>query len=94
MLQHLLAAEQTQHRAGNTRGYETDILLDTFAYGAADIDADIDTVFQGCPQRDCIPSIDQPQFLSTAEVDFLEADDMVTVDHACVDNTGLPDPCS
>ena len=39
----LLAADQAQPRAGNTRGYETDILLDTFAYGPADIDADIDT---------------------------------------------------
>jgi hypothetical protein len=72
-----------QPRAGNTRGYEVDVLLDTFAYTAADIDADIDTVFQGCPHRDCIPSIDQPNFLKMAEADFLDADDLLlSVTHA------------
>ena len=81
----LLTADQAQSRAGNTRGYEVDILLDTFAYAAEDIDADLDTVFQGCPRRDCIPSIDQPQFLNTADVDFLEADDMVlSITHASI----------
>lgn len=81
----LLAADQAQPRAGNTRGYETDILLDTFAYGPADIDADIDTVFQGCPSRDCIPSIDRPQFLNAADADFLDADDLVlSITHASI----------
>lgn len=70
-------SEAAQPRAGNTRGYEVDVLLDTFDYSAADIDVDIDTVFQGCPQRDCIPSIDRPQYLKTAEVDFLDPDDLV-----------------
>jgi hypothetical protein len=79
----LPSAEADKPRAGNSRAYEVDVLLDTFAYSAADIDADIDTVFQGCPQRDCIPSIDRPQFLDTAEVEFLEADDLVlSITHA------------
>jgi hypothetical protein len=79
----LPVAEAAEPRAGNSRGYEVDVLLDTFAYSAADIDADLDTVFQGCPQRDCIPSIDRPQFLKTAEVEFLEADDLVlSITHA------------
>lgn len=66
-----------QARPGNTRGYEVDILTDTFGYGAGDIDADIDTVFQGCSQRDCIPSIDRPDFLPASEVDYLDGDDIV-----------------
>jgi len=74
-----------QSRAGNTRGYDVDVLADTFAYTAADIDADIDTVFQGCPQRDCIPSIDHPQFLKTADTDYLDADDLVlSISHAAI----------
>jgi hypothetical protein len=75
--------EAAQKRTGNSRSYDVDILLDTFAYDAADIDANIDTIFQGCPKRDCIPSIDRPQFLKTAEVEYLEADDLVlSVTHA------------
>ncbi len=64
-------------RAGNTRGYDVDVLVDTFGYGADDIDVDPDTVFQGCAQRDCIPSIDRPEFLNTADVDYLDGDDIV-----------------
>jgi hypothetical protein len=71
------AGEEKGSRAGNTRGYEVDVLVDTFGYGADDIDADPDTVFQGCPQRDCIPSIDQPEFFNTADVDYLDGDDVV-----------------
>jgi hypothetical protein len=75
--------EAAQKRTGNSRSYDVDILLDTFAYDAADIDANIDTIFQGCPKRDCIPSIDRPQFLKTGEVEYLEADDLVlSVTHA------------
>jgi hypothetical protein len=73
----LVLAEGKPSRPGNTRGYEIDILTDTFGYGANDIDAEIDVVFQGCPQRDCIPSIDRPEFLKTRDVDFLEEDDIV-----------------
>jgi hypothetical protein len=73
----VVAAGEREQRAGNPRGYETDILLDTFGFGAQDIDADIEMIFQGCPRRDCIPSIDQPEFIPTAEVGFLDADDLV-----------------
>lgn len=72
-----LAADGKQARSGNTRAYEVDILIDTFGYGAGDIDVDMDTVFQGCSKRDCIPSIDQPKFLPTSAVDFLDSDDIV-----------------
>jgi len=66
-----------QQPAGNSRGYETDILQDTFAISDKDIDVDIDLVFQGCPRRDCIPSIDQPFFVIASNVDYLEPDDFI-----------------
>ena len=72
-----VVADGKQTRPGNTRGYEVDILIDTFGYGAGDIDVEIDSVFQGCSQRDCIPSIDRPEFLKTSDVDYLERDDIV-----------------
>jgi hypothetical protein len=78
-----LAGDDTQTRSGNPRGYETDILLDTFGFSQQDIDAEIDHVFQGCAQRDCIPSIDQPQFLAVGQADFLDPDDVViSVSHS------------
>jgi hypothetical protein len=81
----LVAEGREQPRAGNPRAYETDVLFDTFGYGDGDIDVDVDLVFQGCPQRDCIPSIDQPRFLSAADTDYLEADDLVlSVTHGTI----------
>jgi hypothetical protein len=73
----LAADEENVPRPGNPRGYETDILIDTFGFGQADIDAPIDKVFQGCSERDCIPSIDAPAFVPADAVDFLEPDDLV-----------------
>ncbi len=70
-------ADGKQTRPGNSRAYQVDILTDTFGYGADDIDVDIDAVFQGCPKRDCIPSIDRPKYLRTADVDYLDGDDIV-----------------
>ncbi len=72
-----LAGADRQARAGNPRAYETDILLETFGFSQADVDVEIDHIFQGCAQRDCIPSIDQPQFLAVGQVDFLDPDDVV-----------------
>jgi len=78
-----LAGDAEQPRAGNPRGYETDILLDTFGFSQDDIDVEIDHVFQGCASRDCIPAIDQPQFLATGQVDFLDPGDVViSVSHS------------
>ena len=78
-----LAGDAEQPRTGNPRGYETDILLDTFGFSQDDIDVEIDHVFQGCASRDCIPAIDQPQFLATGQVNFLDPDDLViSVSHS------------
>jgi len=80
-----LAGDAAQARAGNPRGYETDILLETFGFSQDDIDVEIDRVFQGCASRDCIPAIDQPRFLAAGEVDFLDPDDIViSVSHSGV----------
>jgi len=78
-----LAEDSAPSRAGNPRAYETDILIETFGFSQDDIDARMDHVFQGCAQRDCIPSIDQPQFLAVDRVDFLDPDDVViSVSHS------------
>jgi hypothetical protein len=66
-------------RPGNPRGYETDILTGTFGLDQAGLDVPMDTVFQGCPRRDCIPAIDAPSFMAASEVDFLEAGDLLLV---------------
>jgi hypothetical protein len=66
-----------QQRAGISRGHEVDILRDTFAFSAKDIDVDIKSVYQGCQKRDCIPSIDRPKFLAANKVDYLEPDDII-----------------
>lgn len=70
---------ETEKRVNNPRGYETDILHDTFGYTQQDIEADLDQVYQGCPRRDCIPSIDAPRFIAAQEVDYLDDDDLVMV---------------
>jgi hypothetical protein len=68
-----------EKRAQNPRGYETDILAETFGYTQADIDADLDHVYQGCSDRDCIPSIDEPEFVSAADAGYLDDDDLVLI---------------
>jgi hypothetical protein len=65
------------NRPGNPRGYSPDSLLEVFKLTQSDSDVPFDTLMQACPARDCIPSIDQPVFLPTAEVDYLRDDDLV-----------------
>lgn len=64
-------------RPGNPRAYETDVLLDVFKFTQADSDVPFDSLMQACPARDCIPSIDQADFVSAGEVDYLREDDLV-----------------
>lgn len=64
-------------RTGNPRAYETDVLLDVFKINQADSDVPFDSLMQACPARDCIPSIDQPVFVGTGEVEYLRGDDLV-----------------
>jgi hypothetical protein len=62
---------------GQERSWPTDILRDTFGITSqAQIDAAIDEVHQGCPQRDCIPSIDDPVFVAADAAVALADDDL------------------
>ena len=65
------------NRPGNPRGYSPDALLEVFKLTQADSDVPFDALMQACPERDCIPSIDQPAFVAAGEVDFLRDDDLV-----------------
>ncbi len=71
------AVASETNRPGNPRGYSPDTLLEVFKLTQADSDVPFDTLMQACPARDCIPSIDQPLFVPTAEVKYLRDDDLV-----------------
>lgn len=60
------------------RHWDHDIVKETFGFGP-DTPSDVpwDSVFQGCPERDCIPAIDAPRFVPAAAADFLTDDDLV-----------------
>ncbi len=72
-----MAATAQTNRPGNPRGYSPDVLLEVFKLTQADSDVPFDSLMQACSARDCIPSIDQPVYLPTAEVDYLRDDDLV-----------------
>ena len=46
------AVDSAASRPGNLRGYDTDILLDTFGFNQEEMDVEMDAVFQGCSHRD------------------------------------------
>ena len=61
-----------------SRSWTINILRDTFGISRQEqIEPDIDDVHQGCPLRDCIPSIDQPGFVAAADAHALEDQDLV-----------------
>lgn len=60
------------------RAWPVDILQQTFAIKKqAQIDVPLKEVYQGCPNRDCIPAIDAPDFVSSAQADNLDDEDLV-----------------
>jgi hypothetical protein len=60
------------------RKFETNILSDTFNITKdSQSDYPIKDIFQGCPEVDCIPSIDKPEFIDTDKVDFLNDNDLI-----------------
>jgi len=67
------------NRVGNPRGYQPDALLEVFKLTQADSDVPFDSIMQACPARDCIPSIDHPEFVTAASVDYLQDDDLLLV---------------
>ena len=61
----------------NTRSYPVNILAETFGYGQSEVDVKLNTIFQGCASRDCIPSVDEPKFIPADAVDYLEDSDLL-----------------
>lgn len=60
------------------RSYDIDILRDTFGYDKDTRKAiDLRDLHQGCPYRDCIPSIDKPKYVTADEADHVADDDLV-----------------
>ena len=58
--------------------YDTDILRDTFGFDASTTKSvALEDLHQGCPARDCIPSIDSPKYVSAEEAAHVADEDMV-----------------
>jgi hypothetical protein len=66
-------------QAGAQRTYDHDILAETFGFDeSTKKSVALEDLNQGCPARDCIPSIDDPKFVTAAEADHV-ADDAVVI---------------
>ena len=60
------------------RSFDTDILRETFGFDdATPKSVELDQLRQGCPTRDCIPSIDNPRFVPASEASHVDDDDIV-----------------
>jgi hypothetical protein len=60
------------------RAYKIDIVRDTFRFSSlSKKSVSLDDLHQGCPARDCIPSIDDPKFISAADATYVADDDIV-----------------
>ncbi len=68
----LAAAAQAQ------RTFDTDILAETFGFDENTRRAvELDALMQGCPRRDCIPSIDAPNYVAAGEAVHVSDDENV-----------------
>lgn len=64
--------------ANAQRSYDVDILAETFGFDGATIKTvALSDLHQGCPARDCIPSIDKPRFLSVEDATHVTDDELV-----------------
>jgi len=64
--------------ANAQRSFEVDILAETFGFDAATKKTvALSDLRQGCPARDCIPSIDNPKFVSAEEATHVGDDELV-----------------
>lgn len=64
--------------AAQAPSWPTNILHDTFGITSpSQIDAPLEEIHQGCPRRDCIPSIDDPEFVKAGKAVDLDDDDLV-----------------
>lgn len=74
----VLALSLSVSTASAQRAFDTDILAETFGYGAETPKTiDLEDLKQGCPSRDCIRSLDDPAYVSAAAADFLDETDYV-----------------
>ena len=64
--------------ANAQRSFELDILSETFGFDASTKKSvALSDLHQGCPARDCIPSIDNPQYLPAEDAVHVADDDLV-----------------
>jgi len=74
----MLATLATAAAAQAQRSYEVDILAETFGFDEnTRKTVTLDKLMQGCPARDCIPSIDQPKYVSANAADHVGDNDLV-----------------
>jgi hypothetical protein len=60
------------------RTFDTDILAETFGFDESTTKSvALSDLHQGCPARDCIPSIDTPEFVAAADASHVADDDVV-----------------
>jgi hypothetical protein len=60
------------------RSFDIDILTETFGYNDDSTKSvALEDLNQGCSRRDCIPSIDDPEYVTAATADFIDDDDVV-----------------
>ncbi len=60
------------------RSFDTDILGETFGFDETTVrSVSLADLHQGCPARDCIPSIDNPKFVDADSADHIDDDDVV-----------------
>ena len=60
------------------RTFDTDILAETFGFDDTTLKSvSLDQLQQGCPARDCIPSIDEPKFVDASDATHVSDDDIV-----------------
>jgi len=64
--------------ANAQRSYDVDILAETFGFDETTKNSvDLSDLRQGCPARDCIPSIDNPKYVSADEAAHVADDELV-----------------
>ena len=64
--------------ASAQRTFDTDILAETFGFDdTTPKSVPLDQLQQGCPARDCIPSIDDPKFVDATDASHVSDDDIV-----------------
>jgi len=72
------AKQDQEARARAARSWPINILTETFQFTEhTPAEVALSDLVQGCPERDCIPSIDAPKFVSAAEAGFVGDDDIV-----------------